>query len=414
MAPGRRVPATRTRRPERAPGTRRRNATPTLRKGNALETRRLDYDLPESLLATRPASPRDSARLLVASRRSGEILAHAHVRDLPSFLRRGDAMAVNVSRVTPARLRGARADSGGAVEGLFLERNAEGAWLVMLRSNGRLRAGIEIDLADASGSRSDVRLRLLERVEDGWCVRVEEGGRAIGEEEAPRVLERVGGAPLPPYILRARRAAGFDPGEAADRAWYQTVYADAASTGSVAAPTAGLHFTPDLLDRLEAMGVDRAAVILHVGAGTFKPVEAERLEQHRMHEERFLVPRSTARTLRDARARGGRVLCVGTTTARALESLPADALRSAATSDALDAERTTDLLIAPGHAWRNVDALLTNFHLPRSTLLALVASLFDRGERDGGVERLLRIYHVAIERGYRFYSYGDAMLLLPE
>jgi S-adenosylmethionine:tRNA ribosyltransferase-isomerase len=372
-----------------------------------VETRRLEYDLPQSLIATRPAEPRDSARLLVASRRTGEVLEHAHVRDLPRFLKADDALGVNVSRVAPARFQGVRADSGGRVEGLFLDADAS-IWRVMLRSNGRLRPGALIDLLEASGEKtSDVSLRLLEQSDGVWSAEA----RSAGAGTALSVLERLGAPPLPPYILRARREAGFESADDADRLWYQTVYADPEHVGSVAAPTAGLHFTPELLERLRAQGVNRAEVVLHVGAGTFKPVEDERLEQHPMHEERYVVPRSTAERLAAARAAGGRIVCVGTTTVRALESLPDDALTSPGSCDALNVERSTDLLIAPGHRWRHTDALMTNFHLPRSTLLALVAALIDA---DDCVERLLAIYREAIAREYRFYSYGDAMLLLPE
>ncbi|TVQ64051.1 MAG: tRNA preQ1(34) S-adenosylmethionine ribosyltransferase-isomerase QueA [Phycisphaerales bacterium] len=361
----------------------------------------LEYDLPPGLIATRPAEPRDSARLMVVSRTDPALLEHAHVRDLPRFLLAGDVMVRNASRVLPARLEGVRRDSAGRVGGLFLHEPAPGVWRVLLRSNGKLRPGVVIDLLDAHGVRGGVSLTLDARDEEAWLARPSLEG-AASTPDAPALLARIGATPLPPYILRARRERSLDLDDDLDRAWYQTVYASDAHAGSVAAPTAGLHFTPGLLARLESMGVRGADLALHVGAGTFKPVESAHVEEHPIHSEWCEVPGDTLRAVDEARARGGRCVAIGTTSARALESVPeghADAWRG-----------ETRLLITPGYEWKRVDTLLTNFHLPRSTLLAMVAALFPE---PGGVQRLLALYATAVRERYRFYSYGDAMLILP-
>lgn len=379
-----------------------------------LPTDALDYDLPESLIATRPAEPRDSARMLVMRRSGGEI-EHRHVRDLHEYLGPGDLMIFNNTKVIPARFLGRRLDTGGKVEGLYLDSLSDGSWQVMLRSNGRLRSGHRIGLVDAEGQPSGHVLELVGRAEDAaegfggeWLVRPQAAdGRAI----TPACLDEVGLTPLPPYIRRARRGETF--GDAQDRRWYQTVYADSSQSGSVAAPTAGLHFTPELLDAIDEKGVKRCQVTLHVGAGTFKPISAKTVQAHHMHTERYEAPSETLEALRKTRrpAEGGaetRVIAIGTTTVRTLESLPPVEALAAHTGVSLAGE--TDLLIAPGSEFRYVDGMLTNFHLPRSTLLALVGAFV--GERDG-LERLLAVYAEAVRREYRFYSYGDAMLILP-
>ena len=364
-----------------------------------LRTDQLDYELPPELVARRPAEPRDSARLMVCSRSDPSMVKHVRVRDLPGFLRPGDVMTVNASGVLPARLLGRREASGGAVEGLFLAQVAPGRWRVLLKANSKLRAGLRVRLRRPDGDDAEATLTLIERDREAWLVGVEPEG------DAPTILARAGATPLPPYILSARRSAGDAPPDDRDRAWYQTVYADERHAGSVAAPTAGLHFTPELLERLGAGGVARASVLLHVGPGTFKPVTADRVEDHDIHSESIFVPPETIGAVESARARGGRSVCVGTTTVRALESLP-DPLTDAARREGHRAD--TDLFILPGFAFRRTDALLTNFHLPRSTLLALVSALLPEGP-----PRLLELYREAVAEGYRFYSYGDAMLLLP-
>ncbi len=341
----------------------------------------LDYDLPADRIAAEPLADRAAARLLVLCREAGGV-AHHHVRDLPALLDPGDLLVLNDTRVLPARV-GARRRSGGRVELTFLEPlpDAKGAWEALARAGGRLQPG------EALAGPGGVRLVLLQPAGEGrWGVRVE--GLAVED-----LLARHGRPPLPPYIGRAPG----DLREALDRERYQTVYAR--EPGAVAAPTAGLHFTAGLLAALADRGVGHAFVTLHVGLGTFAPVRVADLDEHPMHAERFCVPAATAAAVRAARERGGRVVAVGTTVVRALEA--------AVGPDGVPgpAKGRTRLLIQPGWPFRAVDALLTNFHLPRSTLLALVCAL-------GGRERVLAAYAEAIGQGYRFYSYGDAMLLL--
>lgn len=366
-----------------------------------LRTAELEYDLPAGVVATTAAEPRDSARLMVVNRSDASRLEHGHIRDLPGHVRAGDLLVFNTTRVLPARLMGQRHETGGRVEGLYLSNagapSGSQRWTVLLKG-GHLRPGVVIDLYGADGSTGLAQLSLIERseAEDGaWTVEV----RSLDPFTPPeRVLEKLGRTPLPPYILKARRDAGLSITEEADRARYQTVYA--AASGSVAAPTAGLHFTPELLTRLGAMGVQRADVVLHVGTGTFKPVETEFVEQHPMHHELCEMNAAAQAQVKAAKREGRRVIAVGTTAARTLEAF-------AAAPDGTTA-LNTNILITPGHPWRWVDGILTNFHLPRSTLLAMIAALFP-----SGVSRVKELYAEAISRGYRFYSYGDAMLILP-
>jgi S-adenosylmethionine:tRNA ribosyltransferase-isomerase len=322
-----------------------------------------DYDLPEALIAQRPAPRRTASRLLRLEAASGRIedLAFA---DLPALVGKRDALVLNDTRVLKARLAGAKS-SGGRIE-LFIERiTAPREALALIRSSHAPRAGGELVLGDG------VRAEVLAREADLYRVRF--------KEDVLAVLERCGAVPLPPYIHHAP--------DAADAERYQTVYAE--RPGAVAAPTAGLHFDRAMLERLEQRGARIARVTLHVGAGTFQPVRTEEVEMHRMHSETYDVPRETM----DAIA-GRRVLAVGTTSLRALESA---ALRGEASGE-------TDLFIHPGFRFRVVDRLLTNFHLPRSSLLMLVAAF-------AGLDNVRRAYAHAIERRYRFFSYGDAMLI---
>ncbi|MBL9030620.1 MAG: tRNA preQ1(34) S-adenosylmethionine ribosyltransferase-isomerase QueA [Phycisphaerae bacterium] len=371
----------------------------------------LDYDLPESAIATRPAEPRDAARLMVVER-GGSGVRHGVVRDLPEHLRAGDVLVFNRTRVVAARFQGTRVGTGGRVEGLYLhdaERGEAGSearmtsrgegggvrWVVMLKG-GHLRAGAEVDVG------AGVRLRVLgrsEREPEGWEVEV----AGAGGRSSEAILEAMGRVPLPPYIRRARKHRGESEEEVADRARYQTVYAgcEPEAGGSVAAPTAGLHFTEGLLARLDAMGVERREVVLRVGMGTIRPVETATVQEHAMHAEWFEVPAATRGAIARARAEGRRVIAVGTTTVRALESV-----------ESMEGEtgwRQTRLLIAPGWRFRFVDGLLTNFHLPRSTLMAMVGAFLEGG---GGVARLRALYAEGVAQGYRFYSYGDAMLIV--
>lgn len=356
-----------------------------------MRTADFDYELPPERIAQEPVSPRDAARLLV-HRLGADETRHLRVRDLAELLAPGDLLVLNDTRVLAARLFVQR-PSGARVELLFLEPVGEaGAWRAMARPARKLRAGEELRLEDGT-----LVLRAVRRL-------VDEGGRPgpewivaplPGGCEIPELLERAGRVPLPPYI---HRADDLDPRDELDRERYQTVYAR--EPGAVAAPTAGLHLTEELLARLAERGVERATVTLHVGPGTFRPVETEHMEEHRMHAERFHLPEETCAAVARCRARGGRVVCVGTTTVRVLES------RASEDGALAPGSGSTDLFLLPGHRFRCVDALLTNFHLPRSTLLALVCAF-------GGTERVLALYREAVERGYRFYSYGDAMLLLP-
>lgn len=347
----------------------------------------LDYDLPPERVATRPAEPRDTARLLVLHRTDGRV-EHRTVRDLPEYLAAGDRLVFNDTAVAPARLSGQRTDSGGRIEGLFLEAgDAPGEFVAMLRSNGRLRPGLRVCFAGDGPGAPAAEAELVARADVAWRL------RWCADHGA---LDAVGHVPLPPYILRARRERGESEEDARDAAWYATVFADPARRASVAAPTAGLHFTPDLLTRLDAQGVVRLTTTLDVGPGTFRPIESPTVQAHPMHVEHMRVPEATLWALRSAS--GGRTVAVGTTTVRTLESLP-DPLPTREWAAA------TDLLIAPGHDFRLVEAMMTNFHLPRSTLLALVGAF-------AGLERVLAAYAEAVRLEYRFYSYGDAMLIV--
>lgn len=377
------------------------------RGGNVLRTSDLEYELPAGCIATEPARPRDSARLMVVDRARGRV-EHRIVRELPELLGSGDLLVTNASRVLPARFLGVREDTGGRVEGLYLREGARaGTWVAMVKAR-RFRAGARIGLVSPEGGPTGVAIALVERADESgaWVVEV------IGCEgmRTPEVLGRVGLPPIPPYILGARRAEGGagSGASAGDVGSYQTVFAgelvasgDGTEVGSVAAPTAGLHFTPDLLRAIEARGVERAEVVLHVGPGTFKPVESEFVEQHPMHAEWCMVPGATRGAIERTRATGGRVVCVGTTSARTLEAFAGEA--GGEPGEWLH----TRLLVTPGYSWRWVDALMTNFHLPRSTLMALVAAMLP-----GGVDELKGRYAEAIGAGYRFYSYGDAMLVV--
>lgn len=355
-----------------------------------VRTDALDFDLPDELIATTPAEPRDSARLMVVHRDTG-MIEHRQVRDLPELgvLRPGDLMLVNQTAVLPAYLTGTRAGTGGKVTGLYLDSPSATQWHVLFESRGKLTPDETITLDDRAA------LVLETKVDRGqWRVRL------ASADPTPTVLGRVGQTPLPPYIRRQRKKLGLAEVGPGDQQRYNTVYAE--QGGSVAAPTAGLHFTPELLQRLADQGVGRAAVDLHVGIGTFEPVRSETLQDHAMHSETFTVAAATAAQLAQCRVADGRVLAVGTTTVRAIESTP----------DPLPAEGyagSTNLFVHPevGFTFRYTDLLLTNFHLPRSTLLALVASLPGMG-----LDRLLGCYREAVAEGYRFYSYGDAMLIV--
>ena len=346
------------------------------------ELHRYDYQLPRDLIAQFQAPHRADARLLVVDRAANS-LAHAHVRDLPELLRRGDCLVLNDTRVVPARLLGHRTTTGGRWEGLFLESTQEGLWLVLCKCRGKIQPGETITLVNAQGL-DDIRILMgVNQLGGVWVVRPE------SKEDTFALLDRVGRVPLPPYI---RAGEMVDT----DRQNYQTVYAS--KPGAVAAPTAGLHFTESLLRGLEQMGVTLCYLTLHVGPGTFRPINAESLDEHRMHAEWGQLGQETVERIVGCRQRGGRVVAVGTTSVRLLETAARDgALKPFAGK--------TELFIRPPFAFHAVDALLTNFHLPRTTLLVLVRTF-------GGNELIGRAYEEAIREEYRFYSYGDAMLIL--
>ncbi|MBM3552540.1 MAG: tRNA preQ1(34) S-adenosylmethionine ribosyltransferase-isomerase QueA [Alphaproteobacteria bacterium] len=342
-----------------------------------------DFELPADRIALRPASPRDSARMLVVPAKGG--FEDRRVEDLPIYLRRGDALVVNDSRVIHARLSGRRlrGDLSANVEATLIERLDASRWRALMRPGKKLGVGDRIRFVGHDG-------------ELDACVEAKGDGGEISlafELCGPALdiaIEQAGVMPLPPYIAGKRSA------DARDETDYQTMFAREA--GAVAAPTAGLHFTPQLLAAIEARGVSLHRVTLHVGAGTFLPVKAEDTDLHRMHEEFARIDARTAEALNDARAKGGRIVAVGTTALRVLESAADDASRI------LPYASRTGIFITPGYRFRAVDMLLTNFHLPRSTLFMLVAAF-------AGLERMKAAYAHAIESGYRFYSYGDSCLL---
>lgn len=338
----------------------------------------LDFDLPRHLIAQAPCPERDQARLLVLRRQTGDI-QHHRVADLPELLTAGDLLVLNDTRVLAARLLGHRARSGGKWEGLFLREAAPGRWELLCQTRGHLTAGEIIAIEPGP-----LQLRLVERTPEGrWLAEPSEPG------SPPELLERFGQVPLPPYIRKGRS-------QAEDLEHYQTVYAR--RPGAVAAPTAGLHFTPRLFERLRARGIDSAFLTLHVGLGTFQPIQTEDPTQHPMHAEWGELPRATADAIAACKARGGRVVAVGTTSVRVLETV-------AASGGIRPWSGETNLYIYPPYRFRAIDALLTNFHLPRTTLLLLVGAF-------AGAELLREAYRVAIAQEYRFFSYGDAMLIL--
>ncbi len=344
-----------------------------------------DYDLPPELIAQEPAARRDAARLMVLDR-SARTLRHAVFADLPEFLRPQDLLVVNDTRVIPARVFGRKTKpgTGGKVEFLLLEETAPGVWDALMRSRRRPQIGDQVILDEnlavatvlAEGELGRVQVRIESRLP--WL----------------DLLDQIGQTPLPPYI---QRKAATPARRAEDRLRYQTVFAR--EPGAVAAPTAGLHFTPEVLARLAAQGVGQAAVTLHVGIGTFRPVAVEDVQNHRMDFERWRVPGDTARKVASARAAGGRIVAVGTTSVRTLET-------AAARPEGFGpGEGRTDLFIHPPYSFRMVDALITNFHLPKSTLIMMISAF-------AGREFVLAAYREAIRARYRFFSYGDSMLSL--
>ncbi len=348
-----------------------------------------DYELPRELIAQHPLDHRIDARLLLIDRKSGE-LSHHYVRDLPDLLNAGDVLVLNNSKVIPARLVGMRTSTRGRWECLYLRAAENGFWEILSKTRGYLTPGETISLRDHDGRDSE-QLVVASRLDEGHLA-----VRPIEPIDIEAFLERFGRVPLPPYI---RDGQMVDQ----DVASYQTVYAK--HPGSVAAPTAGLHFSTDLIRHLQRRGVVTAGVTLHVGIGTFRPVSTERLDEHKMHSEWVELTDAAASKILDGRSAGGRVVAVGTTSVRVLESAAQQSAVLESTGKLAGWSGDTDIFIRPGFEFKVVDALLTNFHLPKSTLLMLVSAF-------AGYELTMKAYRAAIEERYRFYSYGDCMLIV--
>ncbi len=344
----------------------------------------LEYELPQDRIATHPVNPRSSAKLLVVR---SDSIEDFFVEDLPTLLPQDALLVMNETSVLPARFMTTRKDSGGRVEGLFLEETNQG-WLVMLKSNGKLRTGITLQLSE------QMELKLIERIGANWLCQC---SRPNSPHE---ILQHVGSTPIPPYIVQAR-GDEIVP-DSLDRERYQTIFADESQCESVAAPTAGLHFDDVLLSDLGSQGIQCVPVTLHVGAGTFKGIETESIEDHVMHFERWSVTQGSLQSIKKSKEDGRPIVAIGTTSVRTLESLPP--METWPSEGGLAG--STDLMITPPYTFAIVDGLITNFHLPKSTLLTLVAAKI-------GIERLHVAYQHAIDSDYRFYSYGDAMFILP-
>ncbi len=360
-----------------------------------MRTADFDFDLPPELIAQHPSPERGGSRLLVVHRKENR-LEHKHFPDLLGFLKAGDVLVLNDSRVIPARLHGTNAKTGGKFEMLLLEEHAPNDWWMMVRPGKNARIGTEILLQPHKTTvpKSALSAVVMEKNSEGHCRM-----QFKGVDDVKDLLEEIGEVPLPPYI--SRKNSGLMP-EDIER--YQTVFAR--NDGSAAAPTAGLHFTNEILDKIRGLGVKICFVTLHVGPGTFLPVKTENLSEHPMHEERFSLGEETVRIVNEAKKIGGRVIAAGTTSVRVLEAVAAQ------NSGKLNVYAgKTNIFIFPPYRFQMVDALLTNFHLPYSTLLMLVSALAAPGEIRGR-EMILSAYAEAIRERYRFFSYGDAMLIL--
>ena len=333
------------------------------------------YDLPEELIAQTPVEPRNSSRLMVLPRNGGEI-EHKHFYDLPEFLKPGDCLVLNNTRVLPARLYGTREDTGAVVEFVLLRQHGNKLWECLAGPGKKAKTGYKFRFSD----------KLTAIVTDV----LEDGNRMIEfacEGDFFAVLDEVGQMPLPPYIKEKLK----------DKERYQTVYSKDA--GSAAAPTAGLHFTKEMLESIKAMGVNIAYVTLHVGLGTFRPVKVEDVTQHKMHTEHYYIPEEAAETINETRKNGGRVICVGTTSCRTVESC------AKKYGEIKECSGDTDIFIYPGFEFKCMDGLITNFHLPESTLIMLVSAF-------AGYDNIMNAYNIAVKEKYRFFSFGDAMLIL--
>ena len=340
-----------------------------------MKTKDFDYYLPEELIAQTPLEKRDESRLMCLDKETGAI-SHQHFYELPEFLKPGDCLILNNSRVLPARLLGRRLPGGGACEVLLLIDRGDKTWECIVRPGKHLRKGARMEFGNG-----ELTAEVIDVLPDGNRM-VKFAFEGIFLE----VLERLGKMPLPPYIKE----------ELADQERYQTVYSEV--NGSAAAPTAGLHFTPELLKTIQKNGVNIGYVTLHVGLGTFRPVKEDEIENHEMHSEFCIIPEETAQTVTETKRNGGRIVCVGTTSCRTVESFANDDGSLPAASG------WTDIFIYPGYKFKCLDALVTNFHLPESTLIMLVSAL-------AGREHVLNAYKTAVEEKYRFFSFGDAMFI---
>lgn len=334
------------------------------------------YDLPEELIAQTPIEPRNYSRLMKIDRKSGEI-EHRHFYNLCDYLKKGDLLVMNDSRVLPARLYGIKEETGACVEFLLLEQKGDKLWEILVRPGKKAKPGARFSFGDGR-----LKAEIIETVE---------GGNRIAKFECEgnffTALEEVGQMPLPPYIKEKLK----------DKERYQTVYSK--ELGSAAAPTAGLHFTKEMLAELENMGVKLAYVTLHVGLGTFRPVKEDNVLEHKMHSEHYHLPKETANLIKQTKAEGGRVIAVGTTSCRTLESV------GTFFNDMDEHEGYTDIFIYPGYEFKVIDGLITNFHLPESTLIMLVSAFL-------GYEKTMNAYKIAVDEKYRFFSFGDAMLIV--
>lgn len=354
-----------------------------------LKTKDFSYDLPLELIAQEPVSPRDHSRLLVLNKKNGD-LSHHHFYDLPKFLKSGDLLVLNNSKVFPARLKGVKKETGGRIE-IFLHQSLKSAdeniWECLI--GGRVKEGYEIEFEN-----SGLKAVVLKNNNDAtWQVKFNHNGEIFWSS-----IENIGEVPLPPYIKRLENSEK-------DRNSYQTIYADEKERGSAAAPTAGLHFTEELLSIIKSQGVKIKYVTLHVGMGTFAPVKEEKIIDHKMHREFASVSSDVIKEIINTKKKGGRIIAVGTTSCRTLESLNWSELYNENEKNIKDISFWTDIFIYPGYKFQAVDSLVTNFHLPASTLLMLISAL-------AGKEKIDRAYQEAIKERYRFFSYGDAMFIM--
>ena len=345
-----------------------------------MDVKDFDYYLPEELIAQTPAQKRDDSRLLVVDRAKGE-WHDKHFYDIIDYLQPGDCLVLNNSKVIPARIFGTKKDTGAAIEFLLIKNLGQDRWQVMVRPGRRIKIGTVVEFGEG------VCAEVLEELDGGTRL-----AHFTYDGIFMELLDKIGSMPLPPYIER--------PADEGDKERYQTVYS--LIDGSVAAPTAGLHFTEELLANIEDKGIALAYVTLHVGIGTFRPVKAERVEDHHMHFEEYVINEETARVINETKRKGGRIISVGTTSTRTLESA---AVPTEGGFEIKAGSGSTDIFIYPGYEFKMVDALITNFHLPKSTLIMLISALYNR-------EDILRIYQHAVEEKYRFFSYGDAMFIM--